>query len=449
MCRGPRSSRSAQRLRAVARRRATRRATLPGGMPPIIGETAAEVTAGAENDYDRLVDAAAVVPQQRRIHVLARRARRGAVRRQRRAGRRAGSSRCARATACTSRRRSPSWRGRSGCRPASSSATFRAPRPPTRSRAERSTRSSSSQLHAWPEVYFEGIGWIAFEPTVGPRGCRRRSRRPRRSPTTPAERVDVDAGAVRLGLGPRPRADEDIADQGVDGRRRRIGERQSAADASASCSAVLRGARDPRARAGAAHTTARSRAARRGDTVGRVDGGAGCRDRSRHPGPGERVSARARSSSDPRSRRAARGDDAARERHRTRELRPGRQGRRGRRRWRMPRPPSAPRFSPTCPRRRRARAVLVPRSLVVRPGSRLRRGGRRRDDRPLTDGDRGPVRRLAAAGRMSFGPPGPRRIRLVAYGARLESVLGESPRGFESPILRPCDPSVFKGSRLI
>jgi hypothetical protein len=29
-----------------------------------------------------------------------------------------------------------------------------------------------------------------------------------------------------------------------------------------------------------------------------------------------------------------------------------------------------------------------------------------------------------------------RRIRLVAYGARLESVLGANPRGFESPILR-------------
>ena len=28
------------------------------------------------------------------------------------------------------------------------------------------------------------------------------------------------------------------------------------------------------------------------------------------------------------------------------------------------------------------------------------------------------------------------RIRLVAYGARLESVLGASPQGFESPILR-------------
>ena len=26
---------------------------------------------------------------------------------------------------------------------------------------------SSSQLHAWPEVYFEGIGWIPFEPTSG------------------------------------------------------------------------------------------------------------------------------------------------------------------------------------------------------------------------------------------------------------------------------------------
>ena len=33
-----------------------------------------------------------------------------------------------------------------------------------------------------------------------------------------------------------------------------------------------------------------------------------------------------------------------------------------------------------------------------------------------------------------------RRIRLVAYGARLESVLGASPRGFESPILRSTSP---------
>jgi hypothetical protein len=35
----------------------------------------------------------------------------------------------------------------------------------------------------------------------------------------------------------------------------------------------------------------------------------------------------------------------------------------------------------------------------------------------------------------------------VAYGARLESVLGASPQGFESPILRTCDPRALKGSR--
>jgi hypothetical protein len=38
----------------------------------------------------------------------------------------------------------------------------------------------------------------------------------------------------------------------------------------------------------------------------------------------------------------------------------------------------------------------------------------------------------------------------VAYGARLESVLGESPRGFESPILRqgnfnPVNPKIGRG----
>ena len=35
----------------------------------------------------------------------------------------------------------------------------------------------------------------------------------------------------------------------------------------------------------------------------------------------------------------------------------------------------------------------------------------------------------------------------MAYGARLESVLSESSQGFESPILRSPDPSVYKGSR--
>jgi hypothetical protein len=39
------------------------------------------------------------------------------------------------------------------------------------------------------------------------------------------------------------------------------------------------------------------------------------------------------------------------------------------------------------------------------------------------------------------------RIRLVAYGASLESWLGASPRGFESPILRKnADGASFKGA---
>ena len=41
-----------------------------------------------------------------------------------------------------------------------------------------------------------------------------------------------------------------------------------------------------------------------------------------------------------------------------------------------------------------------------------------------------------AAGASPLTVRDTRRIRLVAYGARLESVLGASPRGFESPILR-------------
>ncbi|MCU1438345.1 MAG: hypothetical protein JWP66_1432 [Naasia sp.] len=54
---------------------------------------------------------------------------------------------------------------------------------------------------------------------------------------------------------------------------------------------------------------------------------------------------------------------------------------------------------------------------------------------------RGEPRRVYRHGRMlsrgpAFAPILAWRIRLVAYGARLESVLGESPRGFESPILR-------------
>ena len=46
---------------------------------------------------------------------------------------------------------------------------------------------------------------------------------------------------------------------------------------------------------------------------------------------------------------------------------------------------------------------------------------------------------LRAVGTLPPVARNTRRIRLVAYGARLESVLGASPRGFESPILRHVD----------
>ena len=47
-------------------------------------------------------------------------------------------------------------------------------------------------------------------------------------------------------------------------------------------------------------------------------------------------------------------------------------------RWRMPRPPSVPGCLRELPSGRRALAVLIPRSLIIRPGIGLRRRGRAR-----------------------------------------------------------------------
>ena len=46
-----------------------------------------------------------------------------------------------------------------------------------------------------------------------------------------------------------------------------------------------------------------------------------------------------------------------------------------------------------------------------------------------------PIRRMAHV-RVFWNLLQTRRIRLAAYGARLERVLGSRPRGFKSPILR-------------
>ena len=37
---------------------------------------------------------------------------------------------------------------------------------------QRRSRSTSHDLHAWPELYFQGIGWLRFEPTPGAVTCR-------------------------------------------------------------------------------------------------------------------------------------------------------------------------------------------------------------------------------------------------------------------------------------
>ncbi|MFE5410934.1 transglutaminaseTgpA domain-containing protein [Microbacterium sp. NPDC056569] len=63
---------------------------------------------------------------------------------------------------------------------------------------------SSSQLHAWPEVFFSGIGWIPFEPTSG-LGV----------PTTfsseltlPGQPADPDAAPPQVSATPTPRGDQ-------------------------------------------------------------------------------------------------------------------------------------------------------------------------------------------------------------------------------------------------
>ena len=238
-----------------------------------------------------------------------------------------------------------------------------------RSTAQTVYSVSSSQLHAWPEVYFEGIGWIAFEPTVG-LGVPTTFSPAATLADNPGTAQDVDAAARRASaLGARS--------AGRPGQPATRARREPTASSTTVnplpalgiVLAVLAAARDPGARRRACARRQLSappaRATRR-----RVDGGAGCRDRSRHPRSGERAPARARSSPGPRARRTAGGDDAARGRDRARELLPRWPRLRPQTgRWRMPRPPSAPGCSRELPSVTARAGLLVPRSLIIRPGS--------------------------------------------------------------------------------
>ena len=41
----------------------------------------------------------------------------------------------------------------------------------------------TDDLHAWPELYFSGVGWVPFEPTPGAGSCRTTRVRRRAAPT--------------------------------------------------------------------------------------------------------------------------------------------------------------------------------------------------------------------------------------------------------------------------
>ncbi len=154
------------------------------------------------------------------LHLLRGRAGRGGLRRQRRRDHRDASWRRSPDTASTSRRRWPSWRAASASRRGSPSDS--SPAMQSSLQGVTTYTVSSHDLHAWPELYFDGVGWLRFEPTPG-RGDRPRllDAGRRRRPADPRERgdarpvLDVDAGQRRP-----ERPDE----QGVDaGCRRRLG----------------------------------------------------------------------------------------------------------------------------------------------------------------------------------------------------------------------------------
>ena len=60
---------------------------------------------------------------------------------------------------------------------------------------------TSDDLHAWPELYFAGVGWVPFEPTVG-RGTVPDYTRPLTGPAAPAPAAGATSGAAPRALTP-------------------------------------------------------------------------------------------------------------------------------------------------------------------------------------------------------------------------------------------------------
>ncbi|MEO7016545.1 MAG: transglutaminase-like domain-containing protein, partial [Leifsonia sp.] len=65
---------------------------------------------------------------------------------------------------------------------------------------------TSDDLHAWPELYFAGVGWVAFEPTVG-RGTIPTYTRPDASTTPLGQQPGSASSAVGRPLTPIGRSD--------------------------------------------------------------------------------------------------------------------------------------------------------------------------------------------------------------------------------------------------
>jgi uncharacterized metal-binding protein YceD (DUF177 family)/transglutaminase-like putative cysteine protease len=236
----------------------------------------------------------------------------------------------------------------------------------------------SHDLHSWPELYFQGVGWVPFEPTPG-RGTVPDYSPPERgrgAGPEPPRRSDLDAGRERPSRArPRPRPRR-IRGRRDGGRRAAVGARGSRV--------AHRGAPAPPARRvpgePAPHPPRQGATGRAGGgcRVGRA-GRHGARPRCRRRRRGDRARVRGR---DRRARRVRErrdrpgGTPAPPRRRRTRALRARRRHGRSRARRR-------PRYrAGGAPRRRpwirtgesRARAALA-----VRPGAQgARRPARRR-----------------------------------------------------------------------
>ncbi|WP_243074020.1 DUF3488 and transglutaminase-like domain-containing protein [Microbacterium sp. SS28] len=138
---------------------------LPGGMPEIIEQTAREVTATAQNDYD------ALAMLQRWFRSSGFRYSLDAPVEDRFDG--SGAQAVARFLEakegyCVHFASAFALMARTLEMPSRIVVGF-LPGTATTDAVDRQTVYTvmSSQLHAWPEVYFDGIGWVPFEPTVG------------------------------------------------------------------------------------------------------------------------------------------------------------------------------------------------------------------------------------------------------------------------------------------